>query len=224
MGVDACKTGWIGVVLAGDEVSVYVGATIAELVATAETSGELAVVAIDIPIGLPDDSRRDADELAREVVGPRWMSVFITPVRAALQAGDHAEAVQKSRELTQEGISAQAFSLRKKIFEVERWAMARTHRVVEVHPEVSFATMAGAPLAAGKTTWAGVERRRHLLADNRIVLAGDLGPAGVAARVDDVLDAAAAAWSARRVAAGNAMQLPDPPQRFSDGWPCAIST
>lgn len=147
----------------------------------------------------------------------------MTPVRAALQAGDHAEAVLLNRDLAQEGISVQAFSLREKIFEVEQWARAGTHRVVEVHPEVSFATMAGAPLAAGKATWAGVERRRHLLADNRIVIASELGSAGAAARVDDVLDAAAAAWSALRVAAGNATRLPDPPQRFSDGWPCSIS-
>jgi predicted RNase H-like nuclease len=38
-----------------------------------------------------------------------------------------------------------------------------------------------------------------------------------------VLDAAAAAWSARRVAAGTAVLLPDPPEVFSDGWPAAIS-
>jgi predicted RNase H-like nuclease len=211
--------------LDGHEVSACVAATIAELVAMAETSRRLAVVAIDIPIGLPDDGRREADRLAREIVGPQWRSVFMTPARAALQAGDHAEAVRLNRDVAQEGTSVQAFSLRKRIFEVERWARAGadTHRVVEVHPEVSFATMAGAPLAAGKTTWAGAERRRHLLADNRILIAGELGSAGAAARVDDVLDAAAAAWSALRVAAGDATHLPDPPQRFSDGWPCAIS-
>ena len=50
-----------------------------------------------------------------------------------------------------------------------------------------------------------------------------LGPAGTLAAVDDVLDAAAAAWSARRVVAGSARLLPDPPERFSDGRPCAIA-
>jgi len=35
--------------------------------------------------------------------------------------------------------------------------------VFEVHPEVCFATMACAPLATGKKTWAGLERRRELL-------------------------------------------------------------
>jgi predicted RNase H-like nuclease len=94
--------------------------------------------------------------------------------------------------------------------------------VVKVHPEVSFATMAGAPLPARKNSWAGVENRRHLLADNQIVLNSDLGAAGAAARVDDVLNAAAAAWSARRVAAGTAKRLPDPPEIFDNGSQCAI--
>lgn len=50
----------------------------------------------------------------------------------------------------------------------------------------------------------------------------DLGAAGEQARVDDVLDAAVVAWTAQRVAAGEARPLPDPPETFSDGIPCAI--
>ncbi|MBL0886399.1 DUF429 domain-containing protein [Myceligenerans indicum] len=38
---------------------------------------------------------------------------------------------------------------------------------------------------------------------------------------DDVLDAAVACWSARRVAAGDAVRYPDPPQRL-DGIEAAI--
>jgi predicted RNase H-like nuclease len=36
------------------------------------------------------------------------------------------------------------------------------------------------------------------------------------ALLDDVLDAAAAAWTANRIATGQAMTLPDPPE-LSDG-------
>ncbi|MFI5068890.1 MAG: DUF429 domain-containing protein [Streptosporangiales bacterium] len=39
-----------------------------------------------------------------------------------------------------------------------------------------------------------------------------------------MLDAAVVAWTARRVAAGAARSLPHPPERFSDGIPCAIWT
>lgn len=39
---------------------------------------------------------------------------------------------------------------------------------------------------------------------------------------DDLLDACAAVWTARRVAAGLARAMPDPPEVFSDGVPAAI--
>ncbi len=50
IGVDACKRGWVGVT---SDLRGYFGATVDQLVATADSDGELAVVAIDIPIGLP---------------------------------------------------------------------------------------------------------------------------------------------------------------------------
>jgi predicted RNase H-like nuclease len=220
LGVDACQTGWIGVLL--DDASVHFAPTIGELVSSAAADGPLAVVGIDIPIGLPDTERRRADVLAREVVGPRRSSVFMTPVRPALGAETHATAVRVNRELTGGGVSVQAFSLRTKILEVDLWVRTQTVRVVEVHPELSFARMAGTPLPDSKVTWAGAERRRELLASVGIRLAGDVGYAGRVSRVDDVLDAAAVAWSARRVAEGVAVCLPSEPDRYSDGWPCAI--
>ncbi|MFD8862917.1 DUF429 domain-containing protein, partial [Streptomyces sp. NPDC059590] len=39
---------------------------------------------------------------------------------------------------------------------------------------------------------------------------------------DDVMDAAAAAWSAHRIALGTAVSLPDPPETTRDGLPVAI--
>jgi predicted RNase H-like nuclease len=51
---------------------------------------------------------------------------------------------------------------------------------------------------------------------------GNLGLTGMDVAVDDVLDAAAAAWTACEVLAGTAVSLSDPPQRFSDGLPAAI--
>lgn len=94
--------------------------------------------------------------------------------------------------------------------------------VWEVHPEVSFQELAGGPLRFAKKTWAGAELRKELLRSTGIELPAGLGPAGEVAAVDDVLDAAAAAWSARRCAAGLARSLPDSPERFSDGLSAAI--
>jgi predicted RNase H-like nuclease len=97
-----------------------------------------------------------------------------------------------------------------------------TVRVVEIHPEVCFARLAGAPLTARKSSWAGAEHRRALLADAGVRFSGDLGHAGICAAVDDVLDAGVAAWTGRQVLLGHAQPIPNPPQIFSDGWACAI--
>jgi predicted RNase H-like nuclease len=222
LGVDACRAGWVGVVLHDGVVTVHVAGTVAALVADVEVAGQLAVIGVDIPIGLPDAGRRQADILAYKLVGPRRSSVFMTPVRAALEADSHAAAVAANRERAGEGVSAQVYGLRSKIFEVDVWARHAGRRVVEVHPEVSFATLAGSPLPDGKRTWAGACRRWRLLAGAGVHLADDVGEAGRHAAVDDVLDAGAAAWTAERVATGTATPLPNPPVEYSDGWPAAI--
>jgi len=180
-----------------------------KLIGAVEAARPVQVVAIDIPIGLPDTSVRRADLLARARVGPRWPSVFLTPTRAALLAGSHAEASAINRGRSGAGISAQAYGLRTKLLEVDRWITTTTRRVVEVHPEVSFAALAGAPLTVSKRSSAG------------ITLADELGPAGHAG-IDDILDAAVAAWTARRVANGQAEHIPDPAETFGDSHPAAI--
>lgn len=224
LGVDACKAGWIGIAVGDGQVAAYTAARIDELVAAVSVDGPIEVVAIDMPIGLPDAGSRQADELARAAVGRRWPSVFKTPVREALQASDHASAVAINHRLAGAGVSAQAFALRTKLLQVDAWVRPTDLRVVEVHPEVSFAALAGVPLPDPKTTWAGATHRRRLLAGVGIEIPDDLGRAGSGAAVDDVLDAAAAAWSARRVARGQAHSMPDQPEVFSDGLPAAIWT
>ncbi len=67
-----------------------------------------------------------------------------------------------------------------------------------------------------------MHHRRTLLRSAGIHLDQDFGPAGARAGVDDMLDAAVAAWTARRCDAGQASPLPDPPETFTDGLPCAI--
>jgi predicted RNase H-like nuclease len=222
LGVDACKAGWVGITLADGRVTGSVAATIGELVTAAQANGPLAVVAIDMPIGLPDQGRREADLLARQAIGALRSSVFMTPVRTALDAADHHAASARNRQLTGEGISIQAFGLRPKLHQVDRWVRETPCRVVEAHPEVSFAHLAGTPLTTRKHTWAGAHQRHRLLTNAAIPLDGDLGETGRLVAVDDILDAAACAWTARRVARGQARSLPDPPEVFSDGLLCAI--
>lgn len=224
LGVDGCKAGWIGIALSGGRTTPYFASRIGELVEKASADGPLDVVAVDIPIGLADASRRKADVLARKALGRRWMSVFITPVRSALLLQDYEAASAENLRIAGERISRQAYGLRAKILDADIWVRQTSLPAAEVHPELAFAELAGQPLRLSKTTWAGVAMRRTLLAEAGITLADDLGMAGEKAGIDDMLDAAAAAWTARRIASGSARPLPDPPETFSDGIACAIWT
>jgi predicted RNase H-like nuclease len=74
--------------------------------------------------------------------------------------------------------------------------------VLEVHPELAFAALAGAPMPHPKRSAAG---RAERIAALRPAVAGidRLAAQRLAgSAVDDVLDACALAWSARRLAAG----------------------
>ena len=222
LGVDGCKQGWVGAVAGPAGLRVVFGRTIGELVGTASEQAALSVIAIDIPIGLPDESVRECDLVAKQALGKRAASVFITATRAALTAANQAEATAVNRALTGQGVSAQAFGLAAKINEVDRWLPSASACVVEVHPELSFTALAGAPLLASKKSWNGQQQRMALLAREGLLPGSALDDAVNAVATDDILDACAAAWSALRIARGQAYSLPDKPEVFSDGISAAI--
>ena len=222
LGVDGCPGGWVGAVLVpgAPRPRVVVAPTIELLVETVRADLDVQVVGIDIPIGLPDSTIRQADVLARRALPGRASSVFTTLTRPAYLATDRAAADAVNRGLSGQGVGAQAFALRAKILEVDAWLRSRpTVDVIEVHPEVSFATMTGGPLP-GKRTPEGQQARLDALAAAGIARPSVLKGTGYAP--DDVLDACAVAWSAHRRATGDARWLPDPPEVFSDGIRAAI--
>jgi predicted RNase H-like nuclease/predicted enzyme related to lactoylglutathione lyase len=160
------------------------------------------VVAVDVPIGIPDEGERPADTSARRFVGPRASSVFTTPVRRVLEAPSYTEARSISSELAGKSISAQSYALRNRILELDEYARD-DERVIEVHPEVSFRELAHRPLLSKHRT-DGLVERRALLEEAGIEL-----PASVPRVAEpDLLDATVAAWSARRYALGEAVPLP----------------
>ena len=212
-GVDGCRVGWIVAVTAAEgpapilsiEVVSHIGAVFDRV-----RSGELAAVGIDMPIGLPEAGSRACDTLTRARLGPRRSSVFPTPPRALLGSADHAEALRRSRAIDGRGISIQAFNLLPKIAEVDAAIDPElTTAVVEAHPESAFAELAGAPLASTKRTADGRAVRLALLREPFPDSGDVLTTRARGAAADDVLDAAAAAWSARRWAAGTALVLGD---------------
>jgi predicted RNase H-like nuclease len=219
-GVDGCARGWVAVTLSAARADVVRGVTVSAALDGLPLAG---VTGIDMPLGLLGDGWRDADLLARRALGRRGVTVFAIPPRPVWECETYAEANRVCRDLTGKGFSVQAWGLRRKIAEAQefrRRALALTPpvRLHEVHPELAFAAMAGAPLPDSKHTPAGLAVRRQLLAAAGITL-----PRRVAgAAEDDLLDAAAVGWSARRIAAGQAAVLTSPAQRPDDGTEIAI--
>ena len=194
-GVDGCAKGWVGVVLP-DQVLVEGFASFADLAAHLRELG-VATIGVDMPIDPPAFGERECDKAVKKELGPKGASLFITPTRAALACTTQAEASVVNKQHGGKGVSAQAFSLRHKIAEVEA---AGTEGVIEVHPELTFHLL-GAPQFP-KRSWAGLRERVTILQSH------GLDPwqwesSGWAA-ADDTLDAAAAALTALRHASGEA--------------------
>ena len=204
-GADVAKGKWVVVVLRdGDFDHAIVTKNLTDFLG--ETQG-LGVLAVDIPIGLPEGKEhRQCDLAAREFLRPRSSSVFSTPPRPVIEESTYDEANRLSKREYGRGVSCQAYALRAKILEVDPIA-ASNDRIIEVHPEVCFCAMKGGPLDYSKHSWNGQAERRQLIARAGIELPDELEDAGTVPP-DDLLDAAAAAWTAWRVAGGKAEILP----------------
>ena len=199
--MDACRGGWVGVALldGGFERA----AVFKRFIEVLDWAGRAEAIGVDIPLGVDDTFPRAADVHARRFVAPLASTVFLTPPRSVLEAPSHAEANGRMRELANQGVSRQAYGLSRRILEAERWAGANPH-VVEVHPEVTFRELAGTRITHSKHSWAGFFLRRNLLSSAGITIPEGLERLPLV----DVLDAAAAAWSADRYARGQAQPIP----------------
>lgn len=227
-GVDGCPGGWYVVQTAqdGPALQARVCRTFAEVLQWLPAP---AVIAVDMPIGLAERSVRACDQAARQLLGPRRAaSVFPAPLRGVLGAASHAEATARSRALDGKGMSIQAYNLLRKVEQVDaalRAAPQVAQRTFEVHPEVCFRQMnGGVALQHGKKTAHGRAERLALLeapfAGQAPRLLGERVKSQVQA--DDVLDALATLWTARRLARGQAVALPASPGRDACGLTMAI--
>jgi predicted RNase H-like nuclease len=215
-GIDGYKKGWIAVVLKGKTFALAeVFGSFAEVV-----HGLVGVefIGVDIPIGLPETGERLADRQAKEVLGSRGNTLFMVPPRRVLEAPDYETAKQHAEPGKKP--SRQLWGISRKILEVND-DPGLDDRFFEVHPEMTFFEMAGRKPLPSKKTWDGHWTRHELLGRAGIEIPKNLGKGPGEAGPDDVLDAAAAAWTALRKSRGEAVPLPDPPQD-SRGWPTAI--
>jgi predicted RNase H-like nuclease len=183
LGVDGCRGGWV----AASERGARVYPTFAEIVAE-----RFELVLIDVPIGLLEAGPRSCDLQARTLLGARRSSVFPAPARRLLRARRYGRQC-----------SIQLWNILHKIREVDEAMTPRLQRRVrEAHPEVSFALLNGAALRFAKKSADGEAERRRLLRP----IFGEI-PAVPGAARDDVLDAYALLWSARRARRGEARAL-----------------
>ena len=213
LGVDGCRGGWVGALVEDKEV-----AWLALPDIRAALDVDAAVIAVDMPLGLPPRGRRDCDLLAKAALGRAHARVFLAPPRGVLAATCYADAGPLHRELAYgKGMSVQTWHILDRIREVDEVGL--DPRLVEVHPELSFAELAGRVLAPKRTALGREERVAAL----RTWLPGlaDVPRGGHAL---DALDALAAAWSARRWLAGVARTLPADPPRDGRGRPMRIVT
>jgi predicted RNase H-like nuclease len=176
---------------------------------------DLAVAAIDMPMGLSDTGPRACDVAARTLLRPHSSRVFPAPPRVALDhADDYEAACHAAIAATGRSLSKQTWNLLRSIAEVD--ALADDPRLVECHPELAFALMQGHPVDERKKTSEGRAVRLDLL---RQWLPDVADPAFG----DDGLDALACAWSAARIAAETSLTLPSgEPPRDARGRPMRI--
>ena len=216
LGVDGARGGWVAARVEGESVTWL---RLRDVRSALDLGAD--AIAVDIPIGLPREGRRECDLLAKRRLGRAHSRVFLTPPRAVLGAADHAAAGAVHRRLVDgAGISIQTWHIVARICEVDE--IADDPRVVEVHPELSFAALAGRVLAPKRTATGRAERVAAL----RSWLPGAFDIAELPGGRDavDALDALAAAWSARRWLTGHATCLPAAPPLDERGRPMRIVT
>jgi predicted RNase H-like nuclease len=234
-GVDGCPGGWFAAFVrpSGGEAVLGMFARFADVLAAAQRP---AIVAVDMPIGLPERTGpggRKAETLVRPLLGQRQSSVFSVPSRAALEAEDYRAACTAALATSDppRKVSKQLFNIAPKIREVD--AVLRADpllipRVFEVHPELAFWRLNGeVALTEPKKVKSrcyepGLALRRALLVGAGLPesVVNAIPPKG--AGPDDLLDALACAAIARNIHAGVAKSFPDPPDKDAMGLPMAI--
>ena len=188
-----------------------------------------AIIAIDVPIGLPEvtlPGGRRCDRLARRLLGSRGSSVFSPMGRICLHVDNRERASRLHIDRGGIGIGAQCWGLKKKLLEIdELMTPAKQRTVHEVHPEVSFSEMnGGRPSMYKKKSSDGRHERVSALRHGGLPEAFLTPLSTIRSGRDDFLDACAALWTAERIYRGTAKRIPstDKPERDERGLDMAI--
>ncbi len=237
-GVDGCKGGWIAVYEDTDsgKLDCRVGTTFDEVMTHRELDVVAVDMPIGLCDGTGRACDAAARAALRPL---RHSSIFSAPAAGVIdlyrqmtpkqledRQAAHKCASDQNEKLTGKGLTQQAWGLVPKISELD-WYLAghvsERGRIYEVHPEVSFAAMNAlqandlrsfAPMKYSKKTSAGRDERRTLLSHSlgrRFEPFEKESRKRMASRAakDDLYDALACLWTARRIHVG-ARSLPEP--------------
>ena len=216
-GVDGCPAGWIAVLWdGGDRLIAELCPDFARVVAL-----PAQIIAVDMPIGLPERSGRPPEREVRTRIGARRSSVFPVPSWKAIQCTDYAEACRVNRLHSDppRAVPQQCFHLFSKMKEIDALITpADQSRIFESHPELAFWKMNDeVPLPLPKKAKinsqpAGLELRKALLRRSGIPvdsLKTDYRRRDVGA--DDLIDACACTFVAWRILNRRSIRFPANP-------------
>lgn len=211
VGVDGCKKGWVAAAwnTGKHTIDLAVHSTFAEVIAAYPRA---KAIGVDIPIGLIECGRA-VDREARAVLRCRKSSVFPAPDPRIVRLDDYHTANETLKRICGKGVSAQAFGIFRKVAEVNALMTPEMQNlIVEVHPEVSFWAMNGyEEICPPKREPLGHRARLDLLRATLTISENewDKVTRGVrGAQRDDMLDALASAWTARRWVNGSFGRFP----------------
>ncbi len=215
IGIDGCKSGWFAT---WKEPSGFLKSAVFtklnQLVESFEDNSSLTI-GIDMPVVLDDSIPREADRMARTLLGKKASSIFTAPTSQMLYQPTYELACQFSKKNFGKSISIQSWHLFPKIKDVQTVIHHEQLDMYEIHPELSFRAMNNneVVMESKKTSNGFLMRRRliekHFLTFDFETIRTEHLKKNVAD--DDILDALAVLWSTQRVTDKQATFLPDLP-------------
>jgi len=208
-GVDGAMKGWVLACIpigSSDEASLVRCETFEEVKAIVVELG-CSAVGVDMPIGIKLSGSRQLDTEVRKRLGARRSSFFPIPSSVVLEATSYEDALKRSQNQIGKGLSIQTWNLVPRIREVRSIIQPEDCDIFfECHPESSFVELIGETLTSKKTP-EGIKQRLDAIRNTVPTIDTVVEKLPKKCKIDDALDAFAAAWSAKRFSQGEAIIL-----------------
>ena len=217
IGIDGCKSGWFSIWENQDKsIHSSVFSNLNELKNFFKNESQL-ILGIDMPVVLSEVIPRQADQLARKLLSKKASSVFTAPTPEMLDQPNYEKASLVSKRLFGKSMSLQSWYLFPKIKDVQTMIHHEDMQIYEIHPELSFRAMNNEQvILESKKTHEGFALRNALLSMHfKNFIFDDIRNQHARKDVmdNDILDALAVLWSAKRIQSNQASYLPQAPEK-----------